>query len=116
MVTMADLQTHSIVCAHQDPLEIYKSTDKLDKNGDPEQDLVDTLMVPISIGKAGRMKLPARFNHALLATSEGKGGGTRRWIYTEPRVGVVTKTPFFGRCEPRYPIESGMVDYFKLRG
>jgi hypothetical protein len=116
MVTMADLQTHSIVCAHQDPLEIYKSTDKLDKNGDPEQDLVDTLMVPISIGRAGRMKLPARFNHSLLATSEGRGGATRRWIYTEPRVGVVTKTPFFGRCEPRYPIESGMVDYFKLRG
>ena len=115
MVTMADLPTHSIVCAHQDPLEIYKATDKVDDKGNPEQELVDTLMVPISIGKAGRMKLPARFNHALLATSEGKGGATKRWIYTEPRVGVVTKTPFFGRCEPRYPIESGMVDYFKLR-
>ena len=116
MVTMADLPTHSIVCAHQDPLEIYKSTDRVDDKGQPEQDLVDTLMVPISIGKAGRMKLPARFNHALLATSEGKGAATKRWIYTEPRVGVVTKTPFYGRCETRYSIESGMVDYFKLRG
>ena len=116
MVTMADLPTHSIVCAHQDPLEIYKATDEVDDKGVPKQDLVDTLMVPISIGKAGRMKLPARFNHALLATSEGKGSATRRWIYTEPRVGVVTKTPFYGRCESRYPIEFGMVDYFKLRG
>ncbi|MCP3669388.1 MAG: hypothetical protein GY814_02910 [Gammaproteobacteria bacterium] len=116
MVTMADLPTHSIVCAHQDPLEIYKATDQVDDKGNPVEDLVDTLMVPISIGKAGRMKLPARFNHCLLATSEGKGAATRRWIYTEPRVGVVTKTPYFGRCEPRYPIEFGMVDYFNLRG
>jgi len=116
MVTMADLPTHSIVCAHQDPLEIYKATDEVGKDGKNVEELVDTLMVPISIGKAGRMKLPARFNHALLITSEGKGSATRRWIYTEPRVGVVTKTPFYGRCENRYPIESGMVDYFKLRG
>lgn len=116
MVTMADLPTHSIVCAHQDPLEIYKATDKVDDKGNQIEDLVDTLMVPISIGKAGRMKLPARFNHSLLITSEGKGAATRRWIYTEPRIGVVTKTPFYGRCEVRYPIESGMVDYFKLRG
>ena len=115
MVTCADLPTHSIVCAHQDPLELYKATDQLDDKGQPIQDLVDTLMVPISIGKAGRMKLPARFNHLLLATSEGKGSATRRWIYTEPRVGVVTKTPFYGRCKPRYPIESGMADYFALR-
>ncbi len=116
MVTMADLPTHSIVCAHQDPLEIYKATDEIDDKGNNKEELVDTLMVPISIGKAGRMKLPARFNHALLATSEGKGSATRRWIYTEPRVGVVTKTPFYGRCANRYPIESGMVEYFKLRG
>lgn len=116
MVTAADLPTHTIVCAHQDPLEIYKSTGRLDDKGKEIEELIDTLMVPISVGKAGRMKLPAKFNHALLATSEGKGSATRRWIYTEPRVGVVTKTPFYGRCEPRYPIESGMVDYFKLRG
>jgi len=115
MVTAADLPTNTIVCAHQDPLEIYKATDKVDDKGQPVEDLVDTLMVPISIGKAGRMKLPARFNHMLLIASEGKGSATKRWIYTESRVGVVTKTPFYGRCESRYPIESGMVDYFKLR-
>ena len=115
MVLCADLSTHSIVCAHQDPLEMYKATDQIDdKTGAPVQELVDTLMVPISVGKSGRMKLPARFNHLLVASSDGKGSSVRRYIYTEPRVGVVTKTPFYGRCEPRYSIDKGMVEYFKL--
>lgn len=116
MVVCADLPTHSIVCGHADPLELYKSTDQIDdKTGAPVEELVDCLMVPISIGKSGRMKLPARMNHLLVASSDGKGATTRRYIYTEPRVGVVTKTPFYGRCEPRYPIDKGMVEYFKLR-
>ena len=115
MVLCADLPTHAIVCAHQDPLEMYKATDQIDdKTGAPTQELIDTLMVPISIGKSGRMKLPARFNHLLVASSDGKGASTRRHIYTEPRVGVVTKTPFYGRCETRYPLDKGMVEYFKL--
>ena len=115
MVLCADLPTHAIVCAHQDPLEMYKATDQIDdKTGAPTQELIDTLMVPISIGKSGRMKLPARFNHLLVASSDGKGASTRRYIYTEPRVGVVTKTPFYGRCETRYPLDKGMVEYFKL--
>jgi hypothetical protein len=116
MVTCADLPTHVIVCGHQDPLELYKATDKLDDKGQPVEDLIDTLMVPISIGRAGRMKLPARFNHLLVASSEGKGASVRRYIYTEPRVGVVTKTPFYGLCETRYPLDKGMVEYFKLGG
>ena len=116
MVTCADLPTHSIVTGHQDPLELYKATDKTDDKGQPVEDLIDTLMVPISVGKAGRMKLPARFNHLLVASNEGRGGATRRYIYTEPRVGVVTKTPFYGLCESRYTLDKGMVEYFKLRG
>lgn len=114
MVTCADLPTHVVVAAHQDPLELYKATDKVDDKGQPVEDLIDTLMVPISIGRAGRMKLPARFNHLLVASSQGKGASTRRYIYTEPRVGVVTKTPFYGLCEDRYSLDKGMVEYFKL--
>lgn len=114
MVAAADLPTHAIICAHQDPLELYKATGELDDKKQPIKEHIDTLMVPISVGQSGRMKLPAKFNHLLLAASAGTGGGTRRWIYTEPRNGVTTKTPFFGRCEPRYPIETGMVEYFKL--
>lgn len=115
MVLCADLNSHVVVCAHQDPLEMYKASDQIDdKTGLPAQELIDTLMVPISIGKSGRMKLPARFNHLLVASSDGKGAGTRRYVYTEPRVGVVTKTPFYGLCEPRYALDKGMVEYFKL--
>lgn len=114
MILAADVNTHSIVTGHQDPLELYKATDKVDDKGQPVEELVDTLMVPISIGRAGRMKLPARMNHLLIASSEGKGPALKRYIYTEPRVGVVTKTPFFGICKTRYPIEHGLIDYFKL--
>lgn len=115
MTLAGDLETNVIVCGHQDPLELYKDTGKLDDKGKPIEELVDTLMVPISIGRAGRMKLPARFTHLLLATSEGSGVATKRWIYTRSNKGVVTKTPYYGTCEDRYPIETGMVDYFKLR-
>jgi hypothetical protein len=115
MTLAGDLQTNVIVTGHQDPLELYKATDQKDDKGVQVEELVDTLMVPISIGRAGRMKLPARFNHLLLATSEGAGDATKRWIYTKSRKGVITKTPFFGTCEGRYPIETGLVDYFKIR-
>jgi len=115
MILCADLNTHAIVCGHADPLELYKTTDKINDKGEPVEDLVDCLMVPISIGKSGRMKLPARMNHLLVASSDGKGSAVRRYIYTEPRVGVVTKTPFYGRCEARYSLDKGMVEYFKLR-
>jgi hypothetical protein len=115
MVTCADLPTNCIVTGHQDPLELYKSTDRVDDKGEIVEELIDTLMVPISIGRAGRMKLPARFNHLLVASSDGKGNAVRRYVYTESRVGVVTKTPFFGLCDARYPIEKALVEYFKLK-
>lgn len=115
MVTCADLPTNCIVAAHQDPLELYKATDRIDDKGEIVEELIDTLMVPISIGRAGRMKLPARFNHLLVASSDGKGSAVRRYVYTESRVGVVTKTPYYGLCEPRYTLDKAMVEYFKLR-
>lgn len=115
MVMCADIPTNVIVTAHQDPLELYKATDQVDEKGKQIEELVDTLMVPISIGRAGRMKLPARFNHTLVISSEGSNAGTKRWLYTEPHVGVVTKTPFFAMADRRYPMETGLVDYFKLR-
>lgn len=115
MVACADLPTNCIVAAHQDPLELYKATDRIDDKGEAVEELIDTLMVPISIGRAGRMKLPARFNHLLVVSSDGKGAAVRRYVYTESRVGVITKTPYYGRCESRYSLDKAMVEYFKLR-
>jgi hypothetical protein len=54
MMLCADLPTHVIVCGHQDPLEIYKASDTVDDKGNQVQELIDTLMVPLSIGKGGR--------------------------------------------------------------
>ena len=115
MYACADLPTNAIVCGHADPLEVLKPTTQLDDKGQPVDELVDVIMAPISVGKAGRVKLPSKMNHLLVVSSEGKGAAVRRYIYTEPRVGIMTKTPFYGLCETRYPLDKGMVEYFKLR-
>lgn len=114
MYCCADFPSHVIVTGHADPLEILKPTTQLNDKNEPIDELIDVIMAPISVGKAGRVKLPSKMNHLLVASSEGKGGAVRRYVYTEPRVGVVTKTPFYGICESRYPLEKAMVLYFKV--
>lgn len=115
MYACSDLPTHAIVTGHADPLEVLKPTTTLDDKGQPVDELIDVIMAPISVGKAGRVKLPSKMNHLLVASSEGKGAVVRRYVYTEPRVGIITKTPFYGLCEPKYPLDKAMVSYFKLR-
>ena len=114
MYMAADLPTHAIVTAHQDPLVIEKPTTQVDDKGNPITDVVDIVMAPISIGKAGRVSLPSKMNHLLVAASEGKGGAERRYIFTTPKVGVTTKTPYYGFCEERYDLDKGLVQYFAL--
>lgn len=114
MYLTADLPTHAIVTAHQDPLVIEKPTTAIDDKGNPVTDIVDVIMAPISIGKAGRVSLPSKMNHLLVAASEGKGGAEKRYIFTTPKVGVTTKTPYYGLCEERYDLDKGLVQYFSL--
>jgi len=116
LAQIASVQANVIITGHQDPLEIYKDTGRKDDKGQPVQELVESLMLPISVGKAKRVQLPALMNHMLVCGTEGSGQGTRRYIYTTPYSGVETKTPFYGRCKSAYPIDKGMVEYFMLRG
>jgi hypothetical protein len=116
MTFCADLKAHVIVTGHQDPLELYKPDPaNLDKDGLPVKELMDVLVVPISIGQSGRMKLPAQFNHMLIVDSVGVGKSTTRYLHTVPTAGVMAKSPFF-TAKSRYPIEKGLVEYFALRG
>lgn len=114
MYLAADLPTHAIVTAHQDALVIEKPTTQVDDKGNLITDVVDVVMAPISVGKAGRVSLPSKMNHLLVAASEGKGGAEKRYIFTVPKVGVTTKTPYFGLCEERYDLDKGLVKYFAL--
>ena len=111
---LAPMDSHIIITAHQDPLEIYRDTGRKDEEGKPIQELIESLVLPISIGKSGRVQLPAGFNHMLLCREEGSGSNTRRVISTVPAGGVITKTPFYGRCKSTYSIDKGLVEYFKL--
>lgn len=112
--TLSDLPTHVIVTGHADPLEIVKPTTRLDDKGKPIEELVDVIMAPISVGKAGRVKLPSKMNHLLVASADGQGASIKRYIHTAPHVGVTTKTPYFGLCDDKYPIDKGMIEYFSF--
>lgn len=108
----ADCNSNAIITGHQNPVELYKNTGRLDDKGNAVEELMDTVVVPTSIGKAGSIKLPARFNH-LLVVSDGISKDRRIW--TKPAAGVTTKTPFFARCKEHYTISTGLAEYFALR-
>ena len=115
MTIAADTGGHCLVLGHQDPYEVYKKTGKVDNQGNEIEELMDVLVLPISIGQAGRPKLPAQFNHMLMLSSEGEGAAARRYIWTEPHKGILCTSPFFN-AKRRYDLEKGMVEYFALRG
>jgi hypothetical protein len=114
LTQLADVPAHVIMLGHQEPIDIYKKLDEIDpETQQPKEELMDTLVVPTSIGKAGRFKIPAQFNHMLVA-SEAESGERRIW--TKGKAGVLTKTPFFALCKPFYKIDTGLAEYFALRG
>jgi len=114
MTYAADTASHTIVNAHHTTHEIYRKTNQLDANGKPVEELVDVSVVPVSVGKAGSLELPSQFNHVLVAAIAGKGAALNRYIHTRPTQGIITKSPFFS-AKDRYPIDTGMVEYFALR-
>jgi hypothetical protein len=113
---LADLPTNVIVTAHQEPLEIMqKSADefitKPDGSKEAVENLVESVMAPISIGSKGRVSIPAGFNHLLVMALSPKG---ERRLFTQPADGVQTKSPLFSTAEKSYPIEDGLVRYWML--
>lgn len=108
----ADANTNCIITGHQQPVELYKNTGRIDDKGNPIEELMETIVVPVSIGKAGSVKLPARFNHLLVASDSMSKD---RRIWTKPTAGVTTKTPFFAQCKDWYPLDTGLAEYFALR-
>lgn len=111
----ADCKSHSIILGHQDPMEIMKRTGRFDDKDNEIMELMDVLVLPIAMGKANRPKLPARFNHMLMMSSEGTDSAARRCIWTIPHNGIMCKSPFFS-AKDRYEITKGMPEYFSLRG
>lgn len=113
LTQLADVPTNVIMLGHQEPMDIYRKLDeKDDKTGEPKEEIMETLVVPTSIGKAGRFKIPAQFNH-MLVTAENDARIRRLW--TVPKAGVMTKTPFYARAKEWYPLDTGMCEYFMLR-
>jgi len=114
LTQLADVPTNVILLGHQEPIDIMRKLDEKDeKTGEYKEEVMETLVVPVSVGKAGRFKIPAQFNH-MLVTAENDARLRRLW--TVPKAGVMTKTPFFARAKEYYSIETGMAEYFSLRG
>ena len=111
---LADLPCSSLVLAHQTTHEIYKKTGKKDEDGNEIEELIASNVVPVSIGKAKSVEVPARMNHLLAYVTEGSGKSVRRVISTRPNQGIITKSPFLSAPET-LPIEKGLASYFMLR-
>lgn len=115
LTVLADLPCHVILCAHQEQQDIYQKTgqfiDKPDGSKEAVEEVVESVMVPTSIGAKGRITIPAQFNHLLVTA---KNANDERRIFTEPEDGVVTKTPFFAIADKSYPLNDGLVKYWLL--
>lgn len=105
-----------ILTAHQDTLEVKKMSETPEKDqvtGEMKfvDQIVDTLMLPQSFGRAGRVDIPTTFNHLLyLATNKNH----ERVIRLTPGRGIVPKTPFFALAQSSYGLDRGLVEYFAL--
>ena len=111
---LADLNCSTLVLAHQTTHEIYKKTGKKDDEGNDVEELIASNVVPVSIGKAKSVEIPARMNHLLAYVTEGSGKAVRRVISTKPHSGIITKSPFF-LAPDTMPIDKGLAQYFSHR-
>lgn len=68
---------------------------------------------PSAIGRALSPLIPRYFNSVLLAKTTGMGSATKHKIYTKNLGNVATKTTAPLRVASEYPLESGLLDYFK---
>lgn len=116
MTLCADISAHTIITGHQAPLEIRQKTGetKINERGEKEEpdELVESAMMPVALGRANRIMVPAQFNHLLVVAQTPNKD---RRIFTQSEDGVVTKTPFWARAAKSYPIEDGLAQYFMLR-
>lgn len=116
LTVLADSASHVILTAHQESQDITQKTGefitKPDGNKEAIEEVIESVMTPISIGSKGRVTIPAQFNH-MLATALGPNNMRR--LYTTPADGIITKTPFFACCADNYLLDKGMVEYFMLR-
>lgn len=115
LTVLADMPCHVILCAHQEQQDIYQKTgehlDKPDGTKEAVEEVVESVMVPTSIGSKGRITIPAQFNHLLVTA---KTASEERRIFTEPEDGVTTKTPFFALADKSYPLDNGLAKYWQL--
>jgi hypothetical protein len=109
----AEKPCHSLILAHQTTHEVYKKTGRMASDGSEEEELISSNVVPVSIGKAKSVEVPARFNHLLAYVTDGVGKSVERYIYTKPHSGIVTKSPFMSAAD-RYQLADGLVKYFML--
>lgn len=115
MTYFGDCPAHVIITGHQGAVDVKKKTGEFRElpNGMKEEieEVVDSHLLPMAVGSAGRISLPAQLNHLLVMDQDEKGG---RQLFVKPKVGVVTKSPLFALAEASYGIDKGMVEYFSL--
>lgn len=69
--------------------------------------------LPAIIGKALNPVIPRYFNHLLACRSVGDGPAKKRYIHTQPMEGLELKNSNPAVVKDRYPLETGLRDYFQ---
>lgn len=69
--------------------------------------------LPQAMGKALSPKVGQHFNHTLLAKTSGSGASISRKIFTQTNGVIDLKNAAPLRVKPEYPLESGLLEYFK---
>jgi len=110
------LRCDVILTAHQDSYDVKKTSETAERDSQTgmmvfKEEIVDSLMLPSSIGQKGRTAIPSGFNHMLYTTLSRHD---IRELRTTPGKGIAPKTPFFGRAKNTYDIDTGLVEYFML--
>lgn len=82
-----------------------------------EKDDGTTRGFPLTIGKALSPKIGTKFNHTLLARSQGQGAGIKRKILTNTVGSIDLKNTAPLRVKPEYDLGTGLAEYFRdVRG
>lgn len=97
LLVMPSIRCHVILICH---IEYVEKDDKTVRG------------MPQAMGKALGPKIGQHFNHALLAKTQGQGVGATYKIFTKTQGMVDLKNAAPLRCEPEYPLETGLLQYF----
>lgn len=117
MLHSSAIKCNVVVITHIREMGKYYSKEGVNNKGEPitlqfEEEGTRKGYPETGTGKALSPALGRFFNSVLLVESTGAGTATKRFIYTQPQGNIGVKATAVGTLPLRYPIETGLAQYF----